>query len=95
MITCYLGLVIDPYKLGDFQRYSRMIMPLAAEYGGTHHGTFFVTRGQTTWRRYSYSASRRWRTMNATGPRYCKTRLRWRAGASRRRRGVSSASREV
>jgi len=45
VITCYLRLVIDPYKLGDFQRYSRMIMPLAAAYGGTHHGTFLPHEG--------------------------------------------------
>jgi len=25
-----------------------MIMPLAAKYGGTHHGTFFRTRARTT-----------------------------------------------
>jgi len=45
VITCYLRLVIDPYKLSDFERYSRMIMPLAAKYGGTHHGTFLPHEG--------------------------------------------------
>jgi hypothetical protein len=45
MITCYLRYVIDPYKLSDFERYSRMIMPLAAKYGGTHHGTFLPHEG--------------------------------------------------
>jgi molybdate transport system substrate-binding protein len=45
MITCYLRYVIDPYKLADFEKYSRMIMPLAAKYGGTHHGTFLPYEG--------------------------------------------------
>ena len=45
MITCYLRYVIDPYKLNDFERYIRMIMPLAAKYGGTHHGAFLPHEG--------------------------------------------------
>jgi len=45
MISCYLRYVIDPYKLGDFERYCRMITPLAAKYGGTHHGTFLPHEG--------------------------------------------------
>jgi NIPSNAP len=45
MITCYLRSVIDPYKLSDVERYSRMIMPLAAKYGGTDHGTFLPDEG--------------------------------------------------
>lgn len=31
MITCYLRYTIDPYKLEAFERYSRMILPLAAK----------------------------------------------------------------
>ena len=45
MIGCYLRYVIDPYKLDDFERYCRMIMPLPAKYGGTHHGTFLPHEG--------------------------------------------------
>lgn len=45
MITCYLRYVIDPYKLNDFERYVRMIMPLAKKYGGTHHGSFLPHEG--------------------------------------------------
>jgi len=45
MITCYLRYVIDPYKLPEFEKYSRMIMPLAAKYGGTHHGTVLPHEG--------------------------------------------------
>ena len=45
MITCYLRYVIDPYKVDDFERYVRMIMPLAAKYGGTQHGAFLPHEG--------------------------------------------------
>jgi len=46
MITCYLRYVIDPDKLPEFEKYSRMIMPLAATHGGTHHGTSCRTRAR-------------------------------------------------
>jgi NIPSNAP len=45
VITCYLRYVIDPYKLAEFERYSRMIMPLATKYGGMHHGSFLPHEG--------------------------------------------------
>lgn len=45
MITRYLRYVIDPYELAEFEQYSRMIMPLAATYGRTHHGTFLAHEG--------------------------------------------------
>jgi hypothetical protein len=45
MITCYLRYAIDPYKLKEFERYSRMIKPLPAKYGGTHHGIFLPHEG--------------------------------------------------
>jgi hypothetical protein len=45
VITCYLRYVIDPYKLADFEKYSRMIMPLPAKYGGTNHGAFLPHEG--------------------------------------------------
>jgi len=45
MITCYLRYVIDPYKVHEFEEYVRMIMPLAAKYGGTHHGSFLPHEG--------------------------------------------------
>ena len=31
MITCYLRYTIDPYQIETFERYSRMILPLAAK----------------------------------------------------------------
>jgi hypothetical protein len=45
VITCYLRYTIDPYKLEAFERYSRMILPLAAKYGGVHHGAFLPHEG--------------------------------------------------
>ena len=45
MITCYLRYVIDPYKVAEFETYSRMIIPLAAKYGGQHHGAFLPHEG--------------------------------------------------
>jgi NIPSNAP len=45
VITCYLRCIIDLYKLAEFEQYARMIMPLAAKYGGTHHGTFLPHEG--------------------------------------------------
>jgi len=45
VITCYLRYIIDPYKLAEFEQYCRMIMPLAAQYGGTHHGAFLPHEG--------------------------------------------------
>jgi hypothetical protein len=45
VITCHLRYVIDPYRLAELETYSRMIMPLAAKYGGTHHGTFLPHEG--------------------------------------------------
>jgi NIPSNAP protein len=45
VITCYLRYTIDPYKLAAFERYSRLILPLAAKYGGVHHGAFLPHEG--------------------------------------------------
>ena len=45
MVTCYLRYVIDPYKLVEFERYARMVIPLAAKYGGTQHGYFLPHEG--------------------------------------------------
>lgn len=45
MVTCYLRYVIDPYKLGDFETYARMWIPLVNRMGGTHHGYFLPHEG--------------------------------------------------
>ena len=36
MITCYLRYIIDPYKVTEFEQYSRMWIPLVNRLGGTH-----------------------------------------------------------
>lgn len=45
MITCYLRYAIDPYKIGDFEHYARMWIPLVTRFGGTHHGYFLPSEG--------------------------------------------------
>ena len=45
MITCYLRYVLDPYKLGDFEAYAKMWIPLVNRFGGTHHGYFLPHEG--------------------------------------------------
>ncbi|WP_439647234.1 NIPSNAP family protein [Alcanivorax xiamenensis] len=45
VITCYLNYVIDPYKVAEFERYSKMWIPLVRKLGGQHHGYFFASEG--------------------------------------------------
>lgn len=45
MITCYLRYVIDLYKLAEFERYSRMWIPMVNRLGGNHHGYFLPHEG--------------------------------------------------
>lgn len=45
MVTCYLRYVIDPYKLGEFENYAKMWIPLVNKLGGTHHGYFLPHEG--------------------------------------------------
>ena len=45
MITCYLRYVIDPYKLDEFETYSRMWIPMVNRLGGAHHGYFLPHEG--------------------------------------------------
>lgn len=45
MITCYLRYVIDPYKLAEFETYSRMWIPMVNRLGGDHHGYFLPHEG--------------------------------------------------
>ena len=45
MITCYLKYVIDPYKVGEFEKYAKMWIPLVNKFGGTHHGYFLPHEG--------------------------------------------------
>lgn len=45
MITCYLNYVIDPYKLKEFEHYSKLWIPLVNKFGGQHHGYFLPSEG--------------------------------------------------
>lgn len=45
VITCYLRYVIDPYKLAEFEHYSKLWIPLVTRLGGTHHGYFLPSEG--------------------------------------------------
>ncbi len=45
MVTCCLRYVIDPYKVVEFENYSKMWMLLVNKLGATHHGFFFPHEG--------------------------------------------------
>jgi len=45
VITCYLNYVIDPYKLKEFEHYSKLWIPLVNKFGGQHHGYFLPSEG--------------------------------------------------
>jgi uncharacterized protein (DUF1330 family) len=45
MVTCYLRYTIDPHKVAEFEKYARMVIPLAAAFGGVHHGYFLPHEG--------------------------------------------------
>jgi hypothetical protein len=45
VVTCHIRYTIDPYKLGDFERYARAWIPLVNRLGGEHHGFFLPQDG--------------------------------------------------
>ena len=45
MITCTLRYRIDPHKLGEFETYARLWLPLVERFGGIHHGYFLPHEG--------------------------------------------------
>lgn len=45
MVTCYLKYVIDPFKLKEFEHYSKLWIPLVEKFGGKHHGYFLPHEG--------------------------------------------------
>lgn len=45
MVTCYLKYVIDPYKVSEFEHYSKMWIPLVQKFEGQHHGYFLPSEG--------------------------------------------------
>ncbi|MFI8436063.1 NIPSNAP family protein [Streptomyces sp. NPDC079020] len=47
MITVHLTYEIDPYKLADFEEYGRRWVRLVDRFGGTHHGYFLPSEGDS------------------------------------------------
>lgn len=45
MITCYLRYVIDPYKIGEFEHYACLWIPIVNRMGGHHLGYFLPHEG--------------------------------------------------
>ncbi|MDH5858031.1 NIPSNAP family protein [Lampropedia aestuarii] len=45
MITCYLRYIIDADKLGEFEHYAKLWIPLVNRFGGQHHGYFLPSEG--------------------------------------------------
>ncbi|WP_075187879.1 NIPSNAP family protein [Teredinibacter haidensis] len=45
MVTCYLKYVLDPFKIKEFEYYSKLWIPLVAKFGGNHHGYFLPHEG--------------------------------------------------
>ncbi len=45
MVTCYLRYILDPYKLGEFEHYAKLWIPLVERFGGQHHGYFLPSEG--------------------------------------------------
>ncbi|GJF30460.1 NIPSNAP family containing protein [Kitasatospora sp. NE20-6] len=47
MITVHLKYEIDPDKLADFEEYGRRWVRLVPRFGGTHHGYFLPSEGDS------------------------------------------------
>ena len=47
MLTCLIRYEIDPDKRRDFERYARSWIGLIEKYGGTHHGYFLPSEGES------------------------------------------------
>ena len=45
MITCFVKYVLDPTKIGDFETYGKMWIPLVNKFGGQHLGYFLPHEG--------------------------------------------------
>jgi NIPSNAP len=45
VVTCYLGYLVDPFKLKEFEIYGKMWIPLVEKFGGKHVGYFMPSEG--------------------------------------------------
>jgi len=47
MITCYVRYIIDAQKIAEFEEYSKLWLVLVPRFGGTHHGYFLPSEGES------------------------------------------------
>jgi hypothetical protein len=47
MVTVHLKYEIDPDRIGDFEEYGRRWVGLVNRFGGTHHGYFLPSEGDS------------------------------------------------
>ena len=47
MITCVIRYVVDQDTIAEFEIYSRMWLTLMPRFGGTHHGYFLPSEGES------------------------------------------------
>jgi hypothetical protein len=47
VITCYLRYVINPDRIAEFEKYATMWLELMPRFGGTHHGYFLPSEGES------------------------------------------------
>ena len=47
MITCVIRYIVDQDKFGEFEIYSKMWLALMPRFGGTHHGYFLPSEGES------------------------------------------------
>jgi hypothetical protein len=45
MVTCYLRYIVDPFKLKEFEHYTKLWIELIPKFGGVHHGVFLPHEG--------------------------------------------------
>jgi hypothetical protein len=47
MITCCVEYDVSPAKLAEFERYAKLWIELVPRFGGTHHGYFLPSEGDS------------------------------------------------
>lgn len=47
MITCVIRYIVDQDKIAEFEIYSKMWLELMPRFGGTHHGYFLPSEGES------------------------------------------------
>ena len=46
-VTIYLRYVLDTRKIKEFEHYGKLWIPLVEKFGGTHHGYFLPSEGDS------------------------------------------------